>query len=85
MFLPIRQHDKDPTRQLNKLDLQTTIVIAVDPTSQNDNATTDNIYAHLKATYDYNSSAKVDPKQKGNNFTKPANSTFTCESNIPTQ
>jgi hypothetical protein len=57
----------------------------VDPTSQNDNATTDNIYAYLKATYDYNSSVKVGPKQKGNNFTKPANSTFTCESNIPTQ
>jgi hypothetical protein len=66
MFLPIRQHDKDPMRQLNKSDLQTTIVIAVDPTSQNDNAATNNIYAHLKATYDHNSSAKIDPKQKGN-------------------
>jgi hypothetical protein len=72
-------------RQLNKLNLQTTIVIAMDLTSQNDNATIDSIYAHLKATYDYNSSAIIDPKQKGNNFTKPANSIFTCESNIPTQ
>jgi hypothetical protein len=36
----------------------------MDPTSQNDNAATDSIYAHLKATYDHNSPTKVDPKQK---------------------
>jgi hypothetical protein len=50
-------------RQLNKLDFLTTIVIAMDP-SQNDNAETDNMYAHVKATYDHNSPTKVDPKQK---------------------
>lgn len=51
-------------RQQNKSNFQTTIVITIDPTSQNDNAATDSIYAHVKATYDQNSPTKVNPKQK---------------------